>query len=110
MNKKGIPTTPTTRRSLRIMNSSTHIKKAIATSAARRKEREQTKTQDGASNPGHVQPKRPSTRSSSRKSAPATSLQAGNAGNKIITLTPDLGPKLVGDESTKQEHASSDRP
>ena len=105
-----MPTTPATRRSLRITNSSTHIMKAIATSAARRKECEQTEGQDEASSPGHVQPERPSTRSGSRKSAPATSLQAGNAGNKIITLTPDLGPKLVGDESTKQEHASSDRP
>ena len=110
MNKKGIPTTPATRRSLRIMNSSTHIMKAIATSAARRKEREQTKTQDEASSPGHVQPERPSTRSSSRKSTPATSLQAGNAGSKIITLTPDLGPKLVSDETTKQKPAGSDRP
>ena len=83
--------------------------KAIATSAARRKEREQTKPQDEASSSGH-QPVRPSTRSSSRKSTPATSLQAGNAGSKIITLTPDLGQRLVSDETTKQKPAGSDKP
>ena len=108
MNKKGIPTTPATRRSLRIMNSSTHITKAIASSAARRKEHEQTKPQDEASSSGH-QPVRPSTRSSSRKSTSATSLQAGNAGSKIITLTPDLG-LLVSDETNKQKPAGSDMP
>ena len=106
MNKKGIPTTPATRRSLRIMNSSTQVKKAIASSVNRRKEQGKTKSQDEASRSGH-QPVRPSTRSSSSTSTPAISLQAGNAVSKIISLTPDLG--LMSND-TKKEPAGSNMP
>ena len=106
MNKKGIPTTPATRRSLRIMNSSTQVKKAIASSVNRRKEQGKTKSQDEASSSGH-QPVRPSTRSSSSTSTPVISLQAGNAVSKIISLTPDLG--LMSND-TKKEPAGSNMP
>ena len=110
INTKGIPTTPVTRRSLRFMKqSSTSFKKAIATSAARRKERGKARSLDEALNPRRVHPGRPSTHSSSKKSASATSLQAVIAESKIVTLTPELGPKVVSDETLKQKLAGSNR-